>query len=104
MVLYSMVPAELLRVALTVQYGPQWDNHPNDFNISKNHISLIINGEFGKLPSHQMAVAKMGLIGKKISEINFGYRALPYILVHTNIFSVFNESFQSFPQSFPYIW
>ena len=38
------------------------------------------NGEFGKLPSHQMAVAIMCLIGKKIRKINFGYRALPYIL------------------------
>ena len=31
------------RVAVIVQYGPQWDNYPNDFNISKNCISLIIN-------------------------------------------------------------
>ena len=38
------------------------------------------NGVFGKLPSHQMAVAIIVLIGKKIREINFGYRALPYIL------------------------
>ena len=37
------------------------------------------NGVFGKLPSHQMAVAIIVLIGKK-TEINFGYRALPYIL------------------------
>ena len=40
----------------------------------------IANGVFGKLPSHQMAVAIIVLIGKKIREINFGYRALPYIL------------------------
>ena len=39
-----------------------------------------LNGVFGKLPSHQMAVAIIVLIGKKIREINFGYRALPYIL------------------------
>ena len=38
------------------------------------------NGEFGKLPSHQMVVARLYLIGKKIKEIHFGYRALPYIL------------------------
>ena len=38
-----MFPVELFRVAVTVQYGPQWDNYPNDFNISKNCISLIIN-------------------------------------------------------------
>ena len=38
-----MFPTELFRVAVTVQYGPQWDNYPNDFNISKNRISLIIN-------------------------------------------------------------
>ena len=31
------------RVAVTVQYDLQWDNYPNDFNILKNHISLIIN-------------------------------------------------------------
>ena len=36
-----MFPAELFRVAVTVQFGPQWDNYPNDFNISKNRISLI---------------------------------------------------------------
>ena len=39
-----------------------------------------INGVFGKLPSHQMAVAIMCLIGKEIREIHFGHRALPYIL------------------------
>ena len=38
-----MFPAELFRVAVTVQYGLQWHNYPNDFNISKNRISLIIN-------------------------------------------------------------
>ena len=38
------------------------------------------NGVFGKLPSHQMAVAIMCLIGKEIREIHFGHRALPYIL------------------------
>ena len=38
-----MNPAELFRVAVTVQYGPQWDNYPNDSNISKNRLSLIIN-------------------------------------------------------------
>ena len=27
-----------------MQYGPQWDNYPNDFNISKSCISLIITG------------------------------------------------------------
>ena len=37
-------------------------------------------GVFGKLPSHQMAVAIMCLIGKEIREIHFGHRALPYIL------------------------
>ena len=37
-------------------------------------------GVFGKLPSHQMAVAIIVLIGKKIREINFGYCALPYSL------------------------
>ena len=39
-----------------------------------------LNGVFGKLPSHQMAVAIMCLIGKEIREIHFGHRALPYIL------------------------
>ena len=39
-----------------------------------------LNGVFGKLPSHQMAVAIMRLIGKEIREIHFGHRALPYIL------------------------
>ena len=24
-------------------YGRQWDNYPNDFNILRNRISLIIN-------------------------------------------------------------
>ena len=36
-----MFPAELFRVAVTVQYGPQRD-YPYDFNISKNRISVII--------------------------------------------------------------
>ena len=43
-----------------------------------DHVST--NGVFGKLPSHQMAVAIMCLIGKEIREIHFGHRALPYIL------------------------
>ena len=46
-----MFPGELFRVAVTVPsrgnhavaYGGQWDNYPNDFNILKNRISLIIN-------------------------------------------------------------
>ena len=42
--------------------------------------TLAANGVFGKLPSHQMAVAIMCLIGKEIREIHFGHRALPYIL------------------------
>ena len=44
--LNTLFPAELFRVAVTVQYGPQWDNHPNDFNISKkiNSRLLLISG------------------------------------------------------------
>ena len=38
-----MLPAELFRLVVTVQYGPQWDNYPIDFNISKNRISLIMH-------------------------------------------------------------
>ena len=45
-----------------------------------NMLLCLRNGVFGKLPSHQMAVAIMCLIGKEIREIHFGHRALPYIL------------------------
>ena len=45
-----------------------------------NNNDKDYNGVFGKLPSHQMAVAIMCLIGKEIREIHFGHRALPYIL------------------------
>ena len=45
-----------------------------------DHLPCKQNGVFGKLPSHQMAVAIMCLIGKEIREIHFGHRALPYIL------------------------
>ena len=39
-----MFPAELFRVVVAIlQHGAQWDNYPNDFNISKNCITLIIN-------------------------------------------------------------
>ena len=43
LVVWSLFPAELFRVAVTVQYSAQWDNYPRpiDFNISKNRISLI---------------------------------------------------------------
>ena len=58
------------------------------------------NGVFGKLPSHQMAVAIMCLIGKEIREIHFGHRALPYILCAYKYIQCLNEPFQSFP----YIW
>ena len=54
-------------------------NTRND-EITQNMKSEISNGVFGKLPSHQMAVAIMCLIGKEIREIHFGHRALPYIL------------------------
>ena len=51
-----------------------------DSIITKFDVSILPNGVFGKLPSHQMAVAIMCLIGKEIREIHFGHRALPYIL------------------------
>ena len=55
----------------------------NITNDALTGIEILIgvdNGVFGKLPSHQMAVARMCLIGKEIREIHFGHRALPYIL------------------------
>ena len=48
--------------------------------LSHGYPKNFINGVFGKLRSHQMAVAIIVLIGKKIREIHFGHRALPYIL------------------------
>ena len=51
-------------------------------------VTALMNGVFGKLPSHQMAVAIMCLIGKEIREIHFGHRALPYILCAYKIYSV----------------
>ena len=57
----------------------------------------LTNGEFGKLPSHQMAVTIMCLIGKKLEKFILDIVHYHTLYVHTNIFSVFNESFQSFP-------
>ena len=57
-------------------------------------------GVFGKLPSHHMAVAIIVLIGKKSKKLILDIVHYHTVYVHTNIFSVFNESFQSFP----YIW
>ena len=50
------------------------------FSCPQKSREASLNGEFGKLPSHQMAVVIMCLIGKKLREIHFGHRALPYIL------------------------
>ena len=58
------------------------------------------NGEFGKLPSHQMAVPILYLIGKKLEKFILDIVHYHTFYGHTNIFSVFKESFQSFP----YIW
>ena len=57
---------------------------------------------FGKLRSHQMAVSIIVLIGKKKKYERFILDIVHYhtFYVHTNIFSVFNESFQYIP----YIW
>ena len=62
---------ELFRVAVTVPsrgnravYGRQWDNYPNDFNILKNRISLIIN-----LPKKNMSPIKKHMF---LSKINYG--------------------------------
>ena len=59
-----------------------------------------MNGEFGKLPSQQMAVAIMYLICKKFEKFILDIVHYHTFYMHTNIFSVFTESFHSFP----YIW
>ena len=59
--------------------GLQWYGHVKGMR-RQDFKGKCMNGVFGKLPSHQMGVAIIVLIGKKIREINFGYRALPNIL------------------------
>ena len=49
------------------------------------------NGEFGKLPSHQMAVARLYLTGKKLAKFILDIVHYHTFYVHANIFSVFNE-------------
>ena len=46
--------------------------------------------EFGKLPSHQMAVAIMYLIGKKLEKLILDIVYYHTFYMHKNIFSVFN--------------
>ena len=48
----------------------------------------IANGVFGKLPSHQMAVAIMCLIGKEIREIPFWTSCITIHSMCIQIYSV----------------
>ena len=71
---YSLPPAPLLCALIRIE------GISGGGAVYPERITRGGNWVFGKLPSHQMAVAIIVLIGKKIREINFGYRALPYIL------------------------
>ena len=66
------------------------------FSLHTHKTTCHYNGEFGKFPSHQMAVAIMYLMGKKLEKFILDIVHYHTFYVDTNIFSVFNEPFQSF--------